>query len=406
MKVEGLLSENTILECIGRKKSLFQRDLENYHKLIEEHIKNSSFLVLGGAGSIGSATVKQIFVRNPKLLHVVDISENNLAELVRDLRSSYGYTTGEFKTFCLDIGSDIFEKFFQAHKNYDYILNFTALKHVRSEKDPYTLMRMIEVNILNVIKTLDLAVNYNANKFFCVSTDKATNPVNVMGATKRLMEKILLLYKDCIEISSARFANVAFSDGSLLYSFVMRLQKKQPIVAPNDVKRYFITPNESGILCLISTILGSNMEIYFPKLQPLENMISFWDIAIKLLNLLGYEPYICETEEEARSKVIELSAKSKWPCLISKTDTSGEKEYEEFYSEKDNVILDKFEDIGIIWQDRIPENLKNVLNDFIKNIKTLRSKNYWSKTEIVKTINLVLPEFKHKETGKYLDDKL
>jgi len=243
-----------ILKIIGRKDALFTNDLENYSKEIFSLVHNSRFLVLGGAGSIGQAVVKELFKRDPRILHVVDLSENNLAELVRDLRSSLGYTTGEFKTFALDINSSIFNSFLRSQKGYDYILNLSALKHVRSEKDEFTLMRMLEVNVFNTDQTLKQAIDLGCKKYFCVSTDKAANPVNLMGGSKRIMEKFLMYRSLSIPISTARFANVAFSDGSLLHGFNQRIQKRQPLVAPNDVKRYFVTPQESGELCLMSAL--------------------------------------------------------------------------------------------------------------------------------------------------------
>ncbi|MEW6528102.1 MAG: UDP-N-acetylglucosamine 4,6-dehydratase, partial [Spirochaetota bacterium] len=339
---------NNIFDILDRKSIFFLEDLKVNEDFIKKIISNSSFLVIGGAGSIGSATVKEIFKRNPKLLHVVDISENNLAELVRDLRSSYGYIEGEFKTLAIDVGSDIYDKFFEDFGKYDYVLNFSALKHVRSEKDPYTLMRMVHVNILNTIKTVEQSINKGVKKYFCVSTDKATNPVNMMGASKRIMELFLMKYANKIDISTARFANVAFSDGSLLHSFSYRIQKRQPIVAPDDIKRYFITPSESGALCLLSSLLGQNLEIFFPKLDPEKDMLTFWEIAQRFLNSLGYDPYVCNSEEEARELATVLPEKGQWACYISKTDTSGEKEYEEFYADKDIIDWSKFKDIGVI----------------------------------------------------------
>lgn len=378
-------------------------DLFNSLKRLEDIITNSSFLVIGGAGSIGSATVKEIFKRNPRILHVIDISENNLAELVRDLRSSYGYIKGEFKTFALDVGSDIYDKFFDDFGRYDYVFNFSALKHVRSEKDPYTLMRMIEVNILNTIKTIEQSIYKNVKKYFCVSTDKATNPVNMMGASKRIMELFLMKYADKIDISTARFANVAFSDGSLLNSYLYRIQKTQPIVAPDDVKRYFITPSESGILCLLSGLLGQNLEIFFPKLDPEKDMLTFWEIAQKFLKTLGYEPYVCSSEEETRELAPKLPERGKWACYISKTDTTGEKEYEEFYTDKDIIDWNRFKDIGILKMKYDYEI--NRLDTFLERIVDLRKKG-WAKKDLVELFEYVLPEFKHMETGKYLDDKM
>jgi FlaA1/EpsC-like NDP-sugar epimerase len=256
-----------ILKLIGRDKELFSADIQSSENKLAEVVSSSRFLVLGGAGSIGQSVTKEIFKRNPKKLHVVDISENDMVELVRDIRSSFGYITGDFQTFALDIGSIEYDAFFKADGKYDYILNLSALKHVRSEKDPYTLMRMVEVNVFNTDKTLQQAINAGVKKYFCVSTDKAANPVNMMGASKRIMEMFLMRRSLDIDISTARFANVAFSDGSLLHGFNQRLEKRQPIVAPNDVRRYFVTPQESGELCLMSCIFGDNGDIFFPKLS-------------------------------------------------------------------------------------------------------------------------------------------
>ena len=389
------------LELIGRKKELFEEDIKKYENELNEIISKSSFLVIGGAGSIGSATVKEIFKRNPKKLYVVDISENNLVELVRDIRSSLGYIDGEFKTFVLDVGSDIYDAFIK-DKYFDYVLNFSALKHVRSEKDPFTLMRMIEVNILNTEKTL--IQSKNSKKYFCVSTDKATNPVNMMGASKRIMELFLLRRSLKLKISTARFANVAFSDGSLLYSFSKRLEKQQPIVAPKDVKRYFITSKESGELCLMSAILGDNRDIFFPKLNEKLHLITFSEIAKKFLKLKGYTPYICENEEEARELIKILPKQKKWPCLFTISDTTGEKEFEEFYTDKDILDLNKFNGIGIIKNKPIFDS--NKLDYFTEKISSFRKNQKWSKKEIVELFEYMLPEFKHIEKGKYLDDKM
>jgi len=305
-----------ILELIGRNKPLFENDMEINEDKIYQIVSSSKFLVIGGAGSIGQSVVKEIFKRNPLKLHVVDISENNMVELVRDIRSSYGYIKGDFRTFSLDIGSIEYDAFINSDGNYDYVLNLSALKHVRSEKDPYTLMRMLDVNILNTIKTISHSIQNNSKKYFCVSTDKAANPVNMMGASKRIMELFLMRESKHISISTARFANVAFSDGSLLHGFNQRIQKQQPIVAPNDIKRYFVTPQESGELCLMSCILGENRDIFFPKLSENLHLITFADIAKKYLNNLGFEPFLCETEEEARKLTTILPKEKKMALFI------------------------------------------------------------------------------------------
>jgi len=393
-----------ILKLIGRKNELFDTDINKYESELKVIIQASSFLVIGGAGSIGQAVTKEIFKRNPKKLHVVDISENNMVELVRDLRSSYGYIDGDFKTYALDIGSLEYEAFIKSDGKYDYVLNLSALKHVRSEKDPFTLMRMIDVNVFNTDKTLLQSTENGTKKYFCVSTDKAANPVNMMGASKRIMEMFLMRRSKDIKISTARFANVAFSDGSLLHGFNQRIQKKQPLVAPNDVKRYFVTPQESGELCLMSCIFGENRDVFFPKLSEKLHLISFADIAVKYLEQLGYEPYLCQNEEEARELVKTLSDQKKWPCLFTSSDTTGEKDFEEFFTDNEILDLDRFQNLGIIKNELKLENSQ--LQLFEETIAGLRNAKNWTKEEIVTLFHKMIPDFGHKETGKYLDSKM
>lgn len=393
-----------ILNLIGRDTELFEKDIDINAKKLASLVEKSSFLVIGGAGSIGQAVTKEIFTRRPKTLHVVDLSENNLVELVRDIRSSHGYIDGDFRTFALDCGSLEFEVFFKNEGPYDYILNLSALKHVRSEKDPYTLMRMVDVNILNTIKTINLAIDSKTKKYFCVSTDKAANPVNLMGASKRIMEMFLLEKGQSIDISTARFANVAFSEGSLLHGFNQRILKKQAIAAPNDIKRYFITPKEAGELCLISTLLGENGDIFFPKFSKDLNLMTFSSIAEKYLQSIGYELYECENEEEARGKINELISQRKWPCFFSSSDTTGEKDFEEFFTENETINLERFQSLGIVKNSNYLENEK--LIHFLNEIKVLKSEMRWTKEHIVKLFKDLIPNFEHKETGKYLDAKM
>ena len=337
-----------LLSLIGRNLPLFSKDISSQEDTLAKTIRDSRFLVIGGAGTIGQAVTKEIFKRDPEALHVVDISENNMVELVRDLRSTVGYGSGEFKTFAVDCGSIEFEALSKDEGPYDYIFNLSALKHVRSEKDPYTLMRMIMVNVFNIIKTLRLAKAMGAKKYFCVSTDKAANPVNMMGASKRIMEMFLMRESLTQEISMARFANVAFSDGSLLHGFNQRFAKRQPFSAPNDVRRYFVTPQESGELCLLSGLLGNNRDVFFPKLSEKLHLITFSEIAVRYLRQHGYEPYECSSEDEARDQAEELIAKKQWPCYFFKSDTTGEKDFEEFYTEKEDLDMERFDSIGVI----------------------------------------------------------
>lgn len=395
---------SSVLSLIGREKELFDQDVSNHESELRHIISSSTFLIIGGAGSIGQAVTKEIFKRNPRKLHVVDISENNMVELVRDIRSSYGYITGDFQTFALDVGSVEYDAFYESDGQYDYVLNLSALKHVRSEKDPFTLMRMIDVNVLNTEKTLLQAIASNARKYFCVSTDKAANPVNMMGASKRIMEMFLMRRSQEIEISTARFANVAFSDGSLLHGYNQRIQKRQPIVAPCDVKRYFVTPKESGELCLMSCIFGENRDIFFPKLSEELHLISFSDIAVEYLTSAGYEPYLCSTEDEARELVNTLPEQGKWPCLFTNSDTAGEKDFEEFYTDDETLDMTRFNNLGVIKNDALFDS--QALTEFVEFIEARKSSRSWTKEEIVSLFCKMLPGFKHKETGKYLDGKM
>ena len=393
-----------ILPLIGRDRELFSQDISFYNNELSAIVSTTSFLVIGGAGSIGQAVVKEIFKRRPKKLHVVDISENNLVELVRDIRSSFGYINGDFKTFALDVGSVEYDAFIKNDGKYDYVLNLCALKHVRSEKDAYTLMRMIDVNIFNTDKTLQQAIDNGSKKYFCVSTDKAANPVNMMGASKKIMEMFLMRKSLEINISTARFANVAFSDGSLLHSFNQRILKHQPIVAPNDIKRYFVTPQESGELCLMSCIFGENRDIFFPKLNDSLHLVSFADIAVKYLKELGYEPYLCKSEDEARKLATSLPQEGKWACYFSSSDTTGEKDFEEFFTQNEKLDMQRFKNFGIIKNEAIFN--ETLLKNFEENINSFKCRLSWEKTNIMQEFMKLIPDFSHKERGKYLDSKM
>lgn len=393
-----------VLNLIGRTKPLFHDDIAIQNQKLNSIVERSHFLVIGGAGSIGQAVVREIFKRNPLSLHVIDINENNMVELVRDIRSTLGYIEGEFKTFSIDCGSIEFEALIQHKKKYDYVFNLSALKHVRSEKDPFTLMRLIEVNILNTIKTLKLVRDCDVKKYFCVSTDKAANPVNMMGASKRIMEMFLMRESESINISTARFANVAFSDGSLLHGFNQRFSKQQPISAPNDVKRYFITQQESGELCLMSCLLGHNRDIFFPKLDEDLDLITFSELAERFIKYFGFSPYICSSEEEARNKKDDLIDSRQWPCYFFKSDTTGEKDFEEFYTSNEKLDMDSFKNIGIIKNNINIDS--NLLDDFLHKIKSMRNLKSWHRQELVDLFKHLIPDFQHKETGKYLEERM
>jgi FlaA1/EpsC-like NDP-sugar epimerase len=393
-----------ILSLVGRKQPLFDADVRSNEMELSALVSASRFMVIGGAGSIGQAVTREIFKRKPKALHVVDISENNMVELVRDIRSTLGYIEGDFRTFAIDCGSREFDALLASIDGYDYVLNLSAMKHVRSEKDPFTLMRMIEVNVLNTVKTIEQAVALRARKYFCVSTDKAANPVNMMGASKRIMEMFLMRASERQPVSTARFANVAFSDGSLLHGFNQRFAKHQPISAPNDVRRYFVTPQESGELCLMSCLLGENRDIFFPKLSEALDLTRFSDIAVRYLDALGYEAYPCASEEEARTRAAELIPLKKWPCYFFASDTTGEKDFEEFFTDREILDMKQFASIGVIKNAPVYEQIR--LEMFMSKLEALRSQPTWDKTEIVDLFNYMIPDFAHKETGKYLDGRM
>jgi len=395
-----------ILPIIGRKQTLFEQDLADHASELSELVEKSSFLVLGGAGTIGQAVVKEIFRRKPQRLHVVDLSENNLVELVRDIRSSLGYIDGDFRTTPLDCGSVEFQALLKAEPSYDYILNLSALKHVRSEKDAFTLMRMFCVNVLNTESTLQYAIENGTKKYFGVSSDKAVRSTNAMGASKRVMELALLRASNQIPISTARFANVAFSDGSLPFGFSQRIQKQQPLSAPKDVRRYFITAQESGQLCLMSCLLGDNRDLFYPKLTDNFQLTRFDAIATRYLENLGLEPVICDSEDEARSRVHELAAQKKWPCYFFTSDTTGEKDFEEFYTDADTLDLDRFQGLGVVKNLALEQSSIEALDKFLTRMNTLRQQGSWDRDDLLSALKATVPDFAHKETHKFLDNRM
>lgn len=396
--------DTALLAMIGRRRPLFDQDLVQAEGELTERIRAGSFLVIGGAGSIGQAVVKEIFRRGPRRVHVVDISENNLVELVRDLRSSTGYIEGDFQTLALDAGGDEMEAFSRSVEPYDHVLNLAAMKHVRSERDPFTLMRMVRTNLSLTASTLEMAIERGTPRYFAVSTDKAANPANAMGATKRAMELCLVAKSDRIDVSSARFANVAFSDGSLLHGFGMRLAKRQPLSAPEDVFRYFITAREGAVLCLMACLLGRNRECFFPAPGDDFEAVSFRTVAECYLEAQGFKPHRCESEAEARGRVEELAAKGEWPCYFFRSDTTGEKLLEEFFTAEEQVDLDRFREIGAVrWP---PLGEPSRLASFLERIEGLRVAGKWSRQDILRALSDLLPELRHRETGRFLDDRM
>ncbi|MCK4790170.1 MAG: polysaccharide biosynthesis protein [Desulfobacteraceae bacterium] len=388
----------------GRKESLFSEDMEKNCRQLDENIHGSRIAIIGAAGSVAFSVVKNILQFNPGSLTLIDLSENNLVEVVRELRSSGRITVLEdFTVLPIGLGSAECTRFFRESEPFDYILNFSAIKHVRSEKNSYCLVRMIDTNVLFPTEFLE-SIPYNFRKFFSVSSDKATNPANLMGASKMVMEKALLHLQKQV-FSTARFANVAFSDGSLLYGFLKRIEKRQPISAPKDVKRYFMSHEEAGQICLLSCILGENGDVYFPKLKTSVDEKTFLEIALKLLVQLGYEPYKCSSEDEAIHRAEELLAEKKWPCYFSISDTTGEKSHEEFYSQNEVVDLNKYQRIGVIKQS-VNDIDEKAIKEFIQFAQRARSNGTVKKSDYVFELQKVVPGLRHIETGKNLDQKM
>ena len=396
--------QRKVIDLLSDRHSLFETDMERYGEELEQAVRKGRFLVIGGAGSIGRAVVKELFKRGPVALHVVDLSENNLVELVRDLRSSLGYFDGDFRTFALDTVSPIFDAMFQREGPYDYVLNLAAMKHVRSERDTFTLMRLLEVNILGTVRTVDLAAATGTKKYFSVSTDKAAAPASLMGASKRAMELALMRDDLSLPVSTARFANVAFSDGSLLHGFIQRLQNKQPISAPLDIQRYFVTQREAGELCILSCMQGEARDIFFPKESERMRLTYLHEVAVSFLEMHGFEPVLCESEEEARARSTDLIAARKWPCYFFTSDTSGEKPYEEFFLPGDSLDLARFESIGVIRHREVAEIGK--LDLFLEKLESLRDGRRWDKSDIVSILQALVPDLDHIETGHNLDNRM
>lgn len=397
-----MIKEKTILKLLNRNKKLFFLDFKQNEAHIEKSIKNSKIIVVGGAGSIGFCVIKLLISYKPKLIHIVDINENKLVEVIRYIRSSIGYIEGKLETFPLDVGSKNFEILVKKNKGYDIWLNFSALKHVRSEREPLTLMRMVEVNFENTYKMLELAKKTSAKRFFSVSTDKACDPVNFLGATKRLMEFALSVYSTKMVTSSARFGNIAFSDGSLLDSALQRLNNNQPLVAPIDIKRYFLTHEEAARLSLLAAFCTKTGEILIPKISKNITQKDFPSILKNLLNIKGYEMFICKTENEARV-LSKKKYKKKWPCFLFSTDTSGEKEEEFFFSKEDILKKGLYYEIEII-------NIKNIIKKTsIRNLLYQLSemkKKTWDEKKIKKLVQKYVMNFIHKKALKSLEEKM
>ena len=389
-----------------RDESLLKQDFEKYDKQLISRIQNKSVLVIGGAGTIGSFYIKAILKFRIRKLVVVDINENGLTELVRDIRSSTGYyIPDEFITYPVNFGDKVFEKIFRHHGPFEIVANFAAHKHVRSEKDIFSIEAMIENNVLRARKLLDLLLGSPPEHFFCVSTDKAANPVNIMGASKKLMEELIMAYSNKLSIKTARFANVAFSNGSLPLGFLERMQKKQPWSCPKGIRRFFVSPQESGELCLMASIMGESGDIFFPKLDEKKNMIPFDQIVVDLLHTFGLEADICQTEEEARQKALLLNEFSTtYPVYFFDSDTSGEKAYEEFYTSNESLDLDSFINLGVVKNSK-KRNLQEIDEIFVKLLKIFNNEHV-KKNDVIDILKAYLPNFGHIETGKSLDQKM
>ena len=387
-----------------RDVSMFQSDIENFNTQLTIEIASKSVLVIGGAGTIGSSFIKALLKFKPAKLIVVDTNENGLTELTRDLRSEHGqYIPSTFLTYPMNFGDSVFEKMFLKHAPFDIVANFAAHKHVRSEKDQFSIEAMITNNVFKANAFLDLLLKHKPKHFFCVSTDKAANPVNVMGASKKLMEELILSYTDQIKITTARFANVAFSNGSLLAGYIDRIFKKQPISCPEDVKRFFVSPEESGQICLLACILGSSGDIFFPKLEP-HMMINFKDITLNFFKTMGVKVIQCNSDEEARQGMETCLKDKTYPVYFFKSDTSGEKLYEEFYTKDDTLELDKFKSLGVIKNTSKPS--KKNIQQCMSSLKTFMDDPNYSKASIISVIKEFIPDFDHMETGKNLDQKM
>ncbi len=401
LQINKFISEHITL----RAKSMFVEDIEANAKELCREIEGKRVCVIGGAGTIGSSYIRALLPFRPKTLVVVDISENGLTELTRDLRSTDGmYVPEDYRTYPLNFADPIFEKIFVNEGGFDIVANFSAHKHVRSEKDQFSVEALLENNVIKARRLLDLLAQYPPKHFFCVSTDKAANPVNVMGASKRIMEDMIMAYSVDFKVTTARFANVAFSNGSLLDGYIARMMKNQPLVAPNDVRRYFVSPDESGQICLLACILGRNREIFFPKLGE-EQMMTFSSICDKFLASMGYEPRLCANDVEAKAFAVNRSFEDRtYPVVYFKSDTTGEKDFEEFFVEGEQVNMSRFASLGVI--ESIGARPKEEIEILFGKLNAVFSKQEFTKLEIVGVMQDFLPNFVHEEKGKNLDQKM
>lgn len=405
MKYMFNLDEFINAHVTRRARSMFLADIENNKEQLSKKIKGKAVLVIGGAGSIGSSFIKAILPFQPAALVVVDINENGLAELTRDLRSTKGlYMPEDYVPYPMNFSSKVFEKMFRHRGGFDIVANFSAHKHVRSEKDIYSVEALLQNNVLQAKKLLDLLAELPPEEYFCVSTDKAANPVNIMGASKRIMEDVIFAYSDRFPVKTARFANVAFSNGSLPAGFIARLQKLQPLSAPSDVKRYFVSPEESGQICMLACMLGNNREIFFPRLEEAQ-MMTFDEIATAFLEAHGYQALLCDSDEEAIDKAAELKKGNRhYPVHYSRSNTSGEKAFEEFYTDEETVDFDRMKSLGVVLDKAMPDISR--IEVLFGKLNAAFDKATATKEEVVSIMSEYLPNFEHIETGKSLDSKM
>ena len=389
----------------GRPASMFEKDILDNSRLLSDEIKGKSVCVIGGAGSIGSSFIKAVLKFEPGKVVVIDLNENGLAELVRDIRSTEGlFCPDEFRCYTLNFADPIFERIFREEKGFDIVANFSAHKHVRSEKDRYSVQALIENNDIRAKKLMDLLTVFPPNHFFCVSTDKAANPVNIMGASKRIMEDLVMAYNRYFKVTTARFANVAFSNGSLPDGWIHRLQKKQPLAAPSDVKRYFVSPEESGQICMLACILGKGGEVFFPKLGE-DQMLTFCTICDDFVKAEGFRKVECRNDSEARKFAADMSYESEdYPVVYFKSDTTGEKAYEEFYVPGERISLDRFHALGVI--EESARRTMDEVNAFFTGLEALFAEEDFTKAQVVNAIRQFIPNFEHEEKGKNLDQKM